>query len=693
MAKLDTLTDIASLANTLSAKAALNDNFDKIEAAFDNTLSRDGSTPNQMEADIDLNSNDLLNVDRIDAAEYYRNGVPLEQSVAYADKRYQLFSGTGAETNFTLDQHPGSLGNLEISISGVMQRPGLDYNHSGTILIFTVAPPFGVDNILVRYDVAVPNTFGSADSILYTPPSTGLSGSIRQFLDFLWEPPGTSGGGDLIRFLQAGLGTTPRTMQEKAREIRHITDWDGVDPTGVLDSTVGIQTAINECVGKDLHWVPGGYKISAELEIVLGAVRMYCPIGTVEIRQATPDTDHIRVGDGTSPTRSATLETVIDGFIFVPFPGTTASSSGAMIRTEFAANLNVRNCVFYGHDGIAKKSWNALELDRCEDSRIVDCKVLNMRNNAISAYGAAGLANRTVDVRIEQLRSFNCDGDQIVFGPHSGGMFLTNWISLGVAAGASALFINADPSTEQGTNYFIVNPNIEMGLQAGSVGIFVNKGQAVDIQGGWIGGVAATGKGYHFAVGSSSSSIRDTRVDGGQNQIDGAAISVTNVEHSGFGTDTVGLTVTAGATGTMISGRFRQFTTFGIDLQGSPQSVVIGPVVFANNGTRDINGGDYAGGPSVVGVRSGLNPSLTAATTLPIDYGQQAYQVTGGATISAMTLLSPGFKVSVQAGSGGLTWNTGANLILKASPAAQPAFSLMEFTMIGGVWYETSRSF
>jgi|688.fasta_scaffold05366_23 hypothetical protein len=40
----------------------INSNFTKIGDAFDNTLSLDGSTPNAMLADIDLNSNDLINV-------------------------------------------------------------------------------------------------------------------------------------------------------------------------------------------------------------------------------------------------------------------------------------------------------------------------------------------------------------------------------------------------------------------------------------------------------------------------------------------------------------------------------------------------------------------------------------------------------------------------------------------------------
>ena len=62
MAKGPTLDDVG---NILNGASTINNNNDKIETAFDNTLSRDGSTPNQMEADLDMNSNDILNVKNI----------------------------------------------------------------------------------------------------------------------------------------------------------------------------------------------------------------------------------------------------------------------------------------------------------------------------------------------------------------------------------------------------------------------------------------------------------------------------------------------------------------------------------------------------------------------------------------------------------------------------------------------------
>ena len=59
MAKRPTVNLIGS---GYASKDLLNNNFEELRDAFDNTLSLDGSTPNAMGSDLDMNSNDILNV-------------------------------------------------------------------------------------------------------------------------------------------------------------------------------------------------------------------------------------------------------------------------------------------------------------------------------------------------------------------------------------------------------------------------------------------------------------------------------------------------------------------------------------------------------------------------------------------------------------------------------------------------------
>jgi hypothetical protein len=61
MAKL-TLETFTTLVNETSAVQTLNNNNAAIVAALENTLSRDGTVPNQMESSIDMNSNRLTNL-------------------------------------------------------------------------------------------------------------------------------------------------------------------------------------------------------------------------------------------------------------------------------------------------------------------------------------------------------------------------------------------------------------------------------------------------------------------------------------------------------------------------------------------------------------------------------------------------------------------------------------------------------
>jgi hypothetical protein len=74
MAKL-TLSDLASLSNTQTAITTINNNSQATEDALENTLSRDGTSPNTMEADLDMNSNRILNLpEAVDDTEPVRLG-------------------------------------------------------------------------------------------------------------------------------------------------------------------------------------------------------------------------------------------------------------------------------------------------------------------------------------------------------------------------------------------------------------------------------------------------------------------------------------------------------------------------------------------------------------------------------------------------------------------------------------------
>lgn len=57
--------DIVTISTGYYSTTALNNNFENIQVQFDNTLSLDGSTPNAMQADFDMNGYSILNADKL----------------------------------------------------------------------------------------------------------------------------------------------------------------------------------------------------------------------------------------------------------------------------------------------------------------------------------------------------------------------------------------------------------------------------------------------------------------------------------------------------------------------------------------------------------------------------------------------------------------------------------------------------
>ena len=82
----------------------INSNFEKIEAALLDAVSRSGSTPNQMNSDLDMNGNNILNITGIGAESIVINGITAEEflneAVATATNEAEAFAAI-AQTSAT----------------------------------------------------------------------------------------------------------------------------------------------------------------------------------------------------------------------------------------------------------------------------------------------------------------------------------------------------------------------------------------------------------------------------------------------------------------------------------------------------------------------------------------------------------------------------------------------------------------
>ena len=126
--------DITTIASGYYSRQALNTNFTNLQNGFDNTLSLDGSTPNSMGADFDVNGNNILNAGQIATDSLLINGVAVTASGNVSFETTYLtasYTGDGSTVAYSLTANPQTENNVNIYVDGVYQNK-TTFSLSGT---------------------------------------------------------------------------------------------------------------------------------------------------------------------------------------------------------------------------------------------------------------------------------------------------------------------------------------------------------------------------------------------------------------------------------------------------------------------------------------------------------------------------------------------------------------------------------
>lgn len=215
-------------------RTALKENFDAIEAELNNNvLRRDGvDGANQLEVDIDVNSQRLLNlVDAINGREPVTldqlNGALSAASGGLIAAQQEQQTGAqvvGGVTTFTGITYTVSSNNLYVFRNGNYQTKGVDYNETSTSSITWTTVPNATDALVFITNLATTNSTTDTAAITHTESGTAYN---------------------LATYLQN-------------RDVVNVLDY-GVDPTGATDNTAEWVLAEAAAAGKTLIVPKGTY--------------------------------------------------------------------------------------------------------------------------------------------------------------------------------------------------------------------------------------------------------------------------------------------------------------------------------------------------------------------------------------------------------------------------------------------------
>ena len=262
-----TLNDVGSLIDATTAATTINGNSATIETAFDNTLSRDGTAPNQMQSELDMNSKQIINLPN-----------PATATSPLRLQDLNTFVGGGTITNIPSGGTTGQVlrknsnANYDVGFTNSVTSVGLalpadltvtnsPVTTTGTLTGAWATTPTGTgamvratSPILVTPNIGTP-TAGTLTNTTGLPITTGVSGLGTGVATFLATPSSAN----LLAAMTDETGTGANVF--------------GTSPTITTPNIVGTATNNNAAAGSVGEYVESIIAAGSAVALVSGTAK------------------------------------------------------------------------------------------------------------------------------------------------------------------------------------------------------------------------------------------------------------------------------------------------------------------------------------------------------------------------------------------------------------------------------------
>ncbi len=257
----------------VSSISGVNSELQKIATAIDSLLDRDGTSPNYMKSDLDLNSNSILNVANGVAG---TDAVNVNQLIngALATNTNSILqlevTATAGQTVFTVPSYTMGANLLSVYVNGQYQYLSSSYTETSTTSI-TFSEGLNLDDKVM----VVANQIPSSSDIVT--------------------------GANLIDYTANYSGAVQQQVQDKLDQSVNVMDF-GADNTGATECSSEIQAAIDASVGSKLIFPSGSYLTSSTINFIVSNLDVEFYGGAV-IKPTSGTLVGVTIGSTSKPSR------------------------------------------------------------------------------------------------------------------------------------------------------------------------------------------------------------------------------------------------------------------------------------------------------------------------------------------------------------------------------------------------------